>query len=86
MKIRIASALTKPVITDFDTKRMTKPSFRTTGADLQQAGQHGRGQQVLQPVIAHQRDHQDRGRGGGGRDHAGPSARMAVMTAIEKEA
>ena len=32
MKIRIASALTKPVITDLDTKRMTAPSFSTPAA------------------------------------------------------
>lgn len=27
MKIRIASAFTKPVITDLDTKRISSPSF-----------------------------------------------------------
>ena len=29
MKIRIASALTKPVITERETKRITRPSFRS---------------------------------------------------------
>jgi hypothetical protein len=43
-------------------------------ADLDQPGQHRGRQQVLQPVIAHQRDHQHRRRGRGGRDHAGPPA------------
>ena len=29
MKIRIASAFTKPVMTDFDTKRIARPSLST---------------------------------------------------------
>ncbi len=45
-----------------------------TGGDLEEAGEDGGGEQVLQPVIAHQRDHQHRRCGGGGRDHAGPPA------------
>ena len=32
MKIRIASALTKPVMTDRETKRMTRPSFMKPAA------------------------------------------------------
>ncbi len=44
------------------------------GGDLEEAGEDGGREQVLQPVIAHQRHHQHGGGGGGGRDHARPPA------------
>jgi hypothetical protein len=50
MKIRIASALTKPVITERDTNRITTRAA-APGHDLDQPGQHRCGQQVLQPVV-----------------------------------
>jgi hypothetical protein len=72
-KIRIASALTKPVITERETKRISAPSAAARD-DLQHAGQHGGRQQVLQAVLLDQRDHQQRHRAGGRRDHARPAA------------
>src|SRR5690606_28175944 len=43
------------------------------GADLQDAGQNGGGEQILQAMLAHQAAHQDSGGGGGGRDHRRPA-------------
>ncbi len=74
MKIRIASALTKPVMTERETKRISRPSLRNPAPIWIDAHQDGGGEQVLQAVLLHQRDHQNRGGGGGGRDHAGTSA------------
>jgi ABC-type nickel/cobalt efflux system permease component RcnA len=54
-------------------------------ADLEKPRQHGGGEQVFQPVIAHQRDHQHRRRSGCGRDHARPPAGdRDQITAMEK--
>ena len=54
-KIRIASALTKPVITDCETNRMTRPSFKQPGPDLDDTHQDRGGVEVLHAVVAHER-------------------------------
>jgi hypothetical protein len=51
MKIRIASALTKPVITDFETIAHDEAEPQRTRRDLDQAGKHGRREQVFKPVL-----------------------------------
>ena len=74
MKIRIASALTKPVITDRETKRIRSPSRSAPATSWSSPVRMVAAKQVLQPVVPHQRDHHHRGRAGRGRDHRRPPA------------
>ena len=74
MKIRIASALTKPVTTERETYCISRSSRSSHAIDLEHAHQHRGGEQVVDPVIAHQRDDDHGDRGGRGRDHARASA------------
>jgi len=75
MKIRIASALTKPVTTERDTKRISTPRPDPAGEDLQHAGEDGRREQVFEAVLLDQGDHQQRHGAGCGRDHARATTR-----------
>ena len=74
MKMRMASALTNPVMTERETKRITLPDLCHAGHDLQDTGQQGGGEQILQPVIPHQRDHEQRHGPGGRGNHPGSPA------------
>ena len=68
-KIRIASALTNPVMTDRETKRMRWPSFARPAPIWMRPANTVAAKQVLKAVVLHQRDHHH-GRGRGGRrDH-----------------
>ena len=74
MKIRIASALTKPVITERETKRITSPSRRRPAPIWRRPARIVAASRYCSPCSLHERDHQHRRGGGGGRDHAGPAA------------
>jgi hypothetical protein len=50
-KMRIARAFTNPVTTERETKRMSTPSLKTPGRDLEHPGEEGGGEQVLEPVL-----------------------------------
>jgi hypothetical protein len=74
MKIRIASAVTKPVITERETKRINAAESEPAGDDLQRAGEYRGGEQVLQAVVLDQRHHQQRHGARSSRNHAWATA------------
>ena len=45
-----------------------------TGGDLQNAHEDNGGEEIFDPVLGHERDHDDGQRAGGARDHARPAA------------
>jgi len=55
-------------------KAHQRTQAQVAGADLQQAAEQRRRQQVLQAVLAHQRHHQQCHGAGGGRDHTRAAA------------
>ncbi len=84
MKISIASALTKPVITELETNRMTYPSLRRPAMICSTPASIVAASRYCEAMLPDQRHHQHGSRGRRGRDHARPSANIGVNTAIEK--
>ena len=74
MKIRIASALTKPVMTERETNCISRSSRKTPATIWNSPHQDRRGEQIFDAMIANQGHHDHRHGGGCGRDHARPSA------------
>ena len=74
MKIRMASALTKPTITQRGTNRISRATPSEAEHDLEDAGQEDRGDEVVQAVVADQRGDDQRDGAGGGGDHRRPAA------------
>ena len=71
----MASALTKPVTTEREDEAHQRAETQVACADLQQAAEQRRCQQVLQAVLAHRGHHQQRHGAGGGGDHPGAHRR-----------
>src|SRR5690606_783632 len=69
-KIRMAKALTKPVTTERDTKRISPPQLQHPGQYLEDTGQQRCSKQILKPVIFDQTDHDECHGARCRRDHA----------------
>ncbi len=72
MKMRIASALTNPVITERGMNRIRRADTERSERHLERAREDGRSEQVLDAVVRDQRHHHQRHGTGRGGDH-GPA-------------